>query len=208
MRYIFDSIWRYIGDIFLDDTPERISLTDWCIQDLTSHYREDFPKIALDRVIVAMRYGDMADILESYKYHSDRSHVDPFVSMLSQALDQYELTDVTLMTVPMHWSRYTLRGFDHMDYLMKKLSRVTQLPYIQPLSTSFSRRQSKLSRAKRLENRKNHFTIEDSIILPKRVVLIDDVISTWATAHECAKLLKQHGVEEVIGVFLSSSAIS
>ena len=120
----------------------------------------------------------MADILESYKYHSDRSHVDVFVSMLSRALDQYDLTDVTLMTVPMHWSRYTLRGFDHMDYLMQKLSHTTNLPYTQPLSTSFSRRQSKLSRAKRLENRKNHFTIEDSIILPKRVVLIDDVIST------------------------------
>jgi predicted amidophosphoribosyltransferase len=120
----------------------------------------------------------MADILESYKYHSDRSHVDLFVSMLSQALDQYELTGVTLMTVPMHWSRYTLRGFDHMDYIMRRLSYRVHLQYIQPLSTSFSRRQSKLSRAKRLENRKNHFTIEDSIILPKRVVLIDDVIST------------------------------
>lgn len=120
----------------------------------------------------------MADILESYKYHSDRSHVDLFVSMLSGVIDQYNLTDVTLMTVPMHWSRYTLRGFDHMDYIMKRLSHRVHLPYIQPLSTSFSRRQSKLSRAKRLENRRNHFTIEDSIMLPKRVVLIDDVIST------------------------------
>jgi predicted amidophosphoribosyltransferase len=125
-----------------------------------------------------MRYDEIAERLELYKYHSDRSHVMEFVLLLSQALEQSGYRDLTLVTIPMHWSRYTLRGFDHMDYLMKNLSRVTQIPYIQPLSTSFSRRQSKLSRTKRLENRKNHFTIDDSITLPKRVILIDDVIST------------------------------
>ncbi|MFZ2255724.1 MAG: hypothetical protein WAW59_02735 [Patescibacteria group bacterium] len=79
-----------------------------------------------------------------------------------------------------------------MDYLTKRLSKSSNIPYIQPLSTSFSQRQSKLSREKRFVNRKNHFTIDDSITLPERVFLIDDVISTGATAHECAKLLKQH----------------
>ena len=93
-----------------------------------------------------------------------------------------------------------------MDYLAKKLSKNTGITYIQPLKTLFSRRQSKLSRQKRLENRKNHFTIDNSITLPRKVILIDDVISTGATAHECAKLLKRHGAREVIGVFLASSA--
>lgn len=93
-----------------------------------------------------------------------------------------------------------------MDYLAKRLSKRVDIPYIQPLSTAFSRRQSKLSRQKRLENRRNHFTIDDSITLPEKIFLIDDVISTGATAHECAKLLKKHGVKEVIGIFLASSA--
>lgn len=107
----------------------------------------------------------------------------------------------------MHWSRYTIRWFDHMDYLIKNLIQTTHVPYIKPFATTFSHRQSKLSREKRLENRKNQFTIKNkNVLLPKRIFLIDDVISTGATAHECAKILKEHGVEEVIWIFLTSSA--
>lgn len=79
-----------------------------------------------------------------------------------------------------------------MDLLARKLAQKTGLHSLSPLSTSFSRRQSKLSRAKRLENRKNHFIIDPSVSLPHEVLLIDDVISTGATANECARMLKEH----------------
>jgi competence protein ComFC len=206
MKTIFDNIWRYIVDIFVDDTWEKLTFQNTQIRDLTEHYRVDFPNIALDRVLVAVEYMNIEDILESYKYHSERSHVHVFVNMLSWIIEWEDIWDAIIITVPMHWSRYTLRGFDHMDYLARRLSKSVDIPYIQPLSTAFSRRQSKLSRQKRLENRKNHFTIDNSITLPRKVILIDDVISTGATAHECAKLLKKHGAGEVIGVFLASSA--
>jgi competence protein ComFC len=199
-------MWRYIVDIFVEDVWRSFSDQDIQIWDLTEHYHVDFPKLALDAVFTWSRYSDIEDILESYKYHSERAHAFFFSRILREILQRQDITDAIIVTVPMHWSRYTLRWFDHMDYLMKILSRDTDIQYIQPLSTSFSRRQSKLSRKKRLENRKNHFTIDNSIVLPRRVFLIDDVISTGATAHECAKLLKIHGVEEVIGIFVASSA--
>ena len=92
----------------------------------------------------------------------------------------------------MHWSRYCIRGFDHIDVLLKNVSLNTGIPYISPLSTRFSFRQSKLSREKRLENRKNHFTIGSSVTIPETIILFDDVISSGATAHECARVLKSH----------------
>ena len=93
-----------------------------------------------------------------------------------------------------------------MDYLARGLSRESWIPYIPTLSTQYSRRQSKLSRKERLVNRKNQFTILHSMVLPEEVILIDDVISTGSTAHECAKILKENGVKRVIGIFLASSA--
>lgn len=206
MKHIFGIIWRYIGDIFVEDFWDNISIPKLEVRNLTKHYRVDFPNIELDAVFVWAQYSDIENILESYKYHSERTHVHLFVQILSKILQEQDIRDVIIITVPMHWSRYGLRGFDHMDYIVKKLSRDMDIPYLQPLRTSFSKRQSKLSRKKRLENRKNHFTIDVSITLPRRVILIDDVISTGATAHECAKVLKRHGIEEVIGVFLASSA--
>jgi len=206
MYRFIDTISRYIVDIFVDDIRQDTKDKDIHVRDLTHHYRADFPNIALDKILVAIEYSNIEDILESYKYHSERSHVHIFVKMLSWIIKQEVTWDIAIMPIPMHWSRYIFRGFDHMDYLTKKLSKKVDILYMQPLSTSFSKRQSKLSRQKRLENRKNHFTIDDSITLPKKIFLIDDVISTWATAHECAKILKKHGAQEVIGVFLASSA--
>lgn len=206
MVHIFDSMWRYIVDIFVEDFWKIFSIDDVLVRDLTEHYRIDFPRIELDAVFVWVKYRDVEDVLEAYKYHSERSYAKVFVQILRDILQKQDTKDSVIMTVPMHWSRYTLRGFNHMDYLARKLSKELGITYIKALKTSFSRRQSQLSRKKRLENRKNHFTIDNSFTLPRRVFLIDDVISTGATAHECAKLLKRHGVEEVIGVFLASSA--
>jgi predicted amidophosphoribosyltransferase len=41
------------------------------------------------------------------------------------------------------------------------------------------------------------FAIKSEIIVPKRVLLIDDVITTGATVDECARTLKHAGVEWV-----------
>lgn len=83
MRNIFDNIWRYIIDIFVDDIRDDPYLQTIEARDFTEHYRVDFPNIALDRVLVAVEYTNIEDILESYKYHSERSYVHVFVNMLS-----------------------------------------------------------------------------------------------------------------------------
>ena len=85
-----------------------------------------------------------------------------------------------------------------MDYLTRRLSEQVGIKYLETLTTRYSQRQSKLSRKKRLVNRRNHFTIVNSLSLPEEIILVDDVISTGSTAHECAKALKEHGVKRVI----------
>jgi competence protein ComFC len=206
MYTFFDTVWRYIGDIFFDILWDDIQNHTANPRDLTAHYRLDFPNIALHTLLVATQYSQIENMLESYKYHSERVYCDVFVDMLAEIIVTQDTTDAVLVAVPMHWSRYTLRGFDHMDMILRWLSKKLNIPYMQPLRAGFSMRQSKLSRAKRLENRKNRFTIDNSVILPHTVFLIDDVISTGATAHECARVLRDHGAEKLIGVFLASSA--
>ena len=58
----------------------------------------------------------------------------------------------------------------------------------------------------RLENKKNSFTIHNpKRETPKHIILIDDVVSSGATASECAKVLKENGAEVVIGWFVTSN---
>jgi predicted amidophosphoribosyltransferase len=41
----------------------------------------------------------------------------------------------------------------------------------------------------------------------KKVILIDDIITTGYTAHTLGKLLKKAGAREVVGYFLSSEKV-
>ncbi len=209
---IFDRIWRFIVDVFVEESPihERMTLH---IQDRIEHYRVDFPGFYLDRILVACEYHDIEKALELYKYHSHREYVDIFVDIFARLLSEIDTSnswEVVISTVPMHWTRYGIRWFDHMDYIAKRLARETGIPYVQFLGTLFSQRQSHLSRKKRLENRKNRFTMRNpNVIIPQTVILIDDVISTGATVHECARVFKLHNPYcHIIGVFLSSNISS
>lgn len=206
IKKLLGTIWLYLIQIFFEDIPKK-SKSVVVSMDFTHHYQNELEGCFLDSVLVAMNYRDIEEKIESYKYHSERNHRKYFVELLSQIVwdIDYDATQVALVSVPMHWSRYIFRGFDHMKYITVALSESVDIPSIEAISSSFSRRQSKLSRKKRLENRKNHFTMKYSWVLPELVILIDDVISTGSTANECAKVLKMHWVKKVIWVFLASN---
>jgi ComF family protein len=127
---------------------------------------------------------------------------------LMKIVEQYWLLshdDIALVSVPMHWSRYMIRGFNHIDLLTFWLSRRTWVAKIKPIRAHWTRRQSKLTKVKRLKNREHAFSLRPGILLPKTVILIDDIISTGSTANACAKILKSAGVEKVYGVFIASN---
>jgi ComF family protein len=131
-----------------------------------------------------------------------------YVDLLAKIVEKYDLLshdDIALVSVPMHWSRYMIRGFNHIDLLTSWLSRKLWMKKIKPIRAYWTRRQSKLSKVKRMKNREHAFAMRSGVPLPKIVILIDDIISTGSTANACAKILKTAGVERVYGVFIASN---
>ncbi len=199
------NILTILHDIFIDKEYKNIPFSP---SDLTEHYKEELGILALDEIYIATSYHEIEKSIIRYKYESKREYVDIFVDLLAKLGEQHQIFSdkkSVIVPVPMHWSRYILRGFDHTHTLAKKLAQITGLPYQKHLSTKWSRHQSKLSREKRLENKKNRFTMKYHVLIPETVILIDDIISTGSTANECAKVLKQWGVKRVIGLFLASN---
>ncbi len=86
MKIILSHIWRYIGDIFFDDLPSVREPRVIIPKNLIAHYKVDLPDCVIDEVIVALEYIQIADMLERYKYHSDRSYADEFVGILSELI--------------------------------------------------------------------------------------------------------------------------
>lgn len=205
------SLLSLLKDIFFEkeeDIPESSIVP----HNLTQHYKNELHTMYIDEVYVVLPYRAIESRLESYKYRSERSYDYLFASyfeiLIGSIIERQSWSPVPVcIPVPMHWSRYFFRGFDHMERIVSKVAQKMDYPYISPLSTWFSFRQSQLSKKKRLENRKNHFTMKNHVHLRETIFLFDDVISTWATANECAKILKQHGAKRVIGLFLASNAL-
>jgi ComF family protein len=113
-----------------------------------------------------------------------------------------------IIPVPLHNKKLRHRGFNPSFLLVKEWAAITRaltdgFPVI-PVSgdnllrTKWTKSQTGLGRKERLKNIKNAFSVNDpSKINRKKILLIDDVYTTGATAKECAKVLLNAGASNV-----------
>lgn len=111
-----------------------------------------------------------------------------------------------LVPVPLHRRRRLWRYFNQADEIARALGRRSGLPIIHALSRRRSTgSQTKLTRHQRLDNLRGAFAVTSAGRLLAReraggVVLVDDVFTTGATSHECARALRRAGVQKVVVV--------
>jgi len=109
-----------------------------------------------------------------------------------------------VMPVPLHKRKFRSRGFNASFLLVKEWTYITKalngsLSVIPVAGDILVRKrwtepQTGLGRKDRLRNIKNAFGVRDSSkIKGKKILLVDDVYTTGATANECAKVLIRAG---------------
>ncbi len=119
--------------------------------------------------------------------------------MLSLALPREEQLDL-VVPVPMHWWRKWNRGFNQAELLARVVGRRTGIP----VARALKRRRSTLSQAgltlaQRRENLTGVFRVPARNRMEgRRVLLVDDVFTTGATASACAAALKRAGARSVV----------
>jgi ComF family protein len=118
-------------------------------------------------------------------------------------LDHFEIwfpTDVTVVPVPLHWSRWRKRYFNQAEALALWIAEVARAQVeterLRKLRASAS--QAGLSREARAYNLRHHFSWVKGAA-PERVLLVDDVYTTGATLEACARALRRAGCKAVYG---------
>jgi len=149
--------------------------------------------------------GEGRRLIHDFKYLR-QIHLGPELARLAKlALDDprfkpYQQSGI-LVPVPLFWKRQRKRRFNQSEQIAKHLSPITDIPYSLALQRiRNTETQTRFSRAKRLNNLKNAFSIHPkhaSSIKNKPVILIDDVFTTGSTANECTKVLLEHGATRV-----------
>jgi len=106
----------------------------------------------------------------------------------------------TVVAVPLHFSKWQTRGYNQAHLIAKHFAEHIQAHYLQNALIRNKANNSQVGKtgALRRKSLANSFIINKAVLpLPKKITLIDDVVTTGSTASVIAKLLKQHGVETV-----------
>ena len=142
--------------------------------------------------------GTLRELVHLFKYGGVRPLAGTFGRFLIQALPR-ETTFDLIVPMPLHWFKRWQRGFNQADLLARVIGKKWNVP----VRSVIRRRratspQAGLTNAKRRANVRGAFQITRGRSLQgMRVLLVDDVVTTGATASACARVLKRAGVEHV-----------
>lgn len=156
----------------------------------------------VDRLHAGFAYregGITREIVHALKFDGHTSLAPKMADFLIRTLPPgFVQEDVVWTPVPLHWLRLGDRSFNQSMLLCRELTgRIGG--ETQPLlkRTRNTPAQSGQGFRTRHQNVKGAFSYSFSEETPKSVLLIDDVVTTGATVSECARVLKNQGVERV-----------
>ena len=153
--------------------------------------------------------GNVRNSLLRYKFARVRSYAGTYGRLLSMRLTDDAMTDFDILTwVPISKQRLRVRGFDQVELLAYALGKQLQ---VAPVATLRKHRhtptQSGIKTA--AERRANvlgaYHVIHPEMLVGKRILLLDDIITTGATLSECARVLLTAGAKEVICAAIAAS---
>lgn len=108
-----------------------------------------------------------------------------------------------IIPIPLHRLKKAERGYNQSYYIAKGLSSVLNIPVNSHVvkRQKYTNTQTELNLDERKENISGAFAIKrERSVLGKKIILVDDVITTGATISECAALLKSNGALELFAV--------
>jgi len=105
-----------------------------------------------------------------------------------------------IIPVPMHPAKRRKRGYNQADYIAKGVAEILHIEWNPEIMTKIKNTstQTKKGRKERFDNARNIYQVKNQKMLAgKRVLIVDDVISTGATIGQCAQLLIESGCASV-----------
>ena len=145
--------------------------------------------------------GAVRKSIHRYKFNGLRHYAEIYGRLLAMRILR-DLPDADVLTwVPVSRRRKRERGYDQVELLAKAVSSELGMD-AEPLLEKFRDNRANSGLKTPAERRANVLGVykvtEGAETCGKRVLLLDDIVTTGATASECARVLLTAGAKEVI----------
>ena len=148
--------------------------------------------------------GAAREAVHALKYNYLSALAQPMAQLMARYVEEEEDIEADLLVaVPLYARRQRLRGYNQSALLARELSRLCGLPLA---GRGLARRRNTPPQARSVDAEARKRNVADAFIADrrrvegKRVLLIDDVMTTGATLDACARALRQAGAASVWAV--------
>jgi len=151
-----------------------------------------------DRVYSPLNYsGQVPTLINRFKH---RGHIQTGKQLseylLQTCIHAADRPDA-LVAVPLHWRHQLMRGFNQAEVIAKYLAKRLDIPLIHPLrKVAATRHQQQLNRRQRMVNNQHAFKLKHTVDY-SHLAIVDDVMTTGATAETLSAIFKRNGVQKV-----------
>lgn len=148
----------------------------------------------MEALILRFKFGDRPQLAR------------PLAGMLAEVWRSQNTSVDLISSIPLGIRRRRERGYDQAQLLAKGLAQELNLPYREILvRRRETKAQSRLSREERLRNVQGCFSLLSPPVAlqGKRILMVDDVLTTGATMTESSRVLLAGGAMKVFGLTLA-----
>ncbi len=182
-------------------------------EDFGPFFSKNFEKVYFNQIRVMARFKTpISSLIKSLKYQHHSRASKFLAQMLFFHLNiNYEKFDL-ITFIPIHSQKIKKRGYNQSQLIAEELALWTKKPCLGLLKKTINNKaQAQISdKQERLQRLKKTFKISHSYshqqsLKDKRILLIDDVITTGATINSASSVLKKHGANFVSVLTLAAN---
>jgi ComF family protein len=191
------------------EQPTAIT-AEYCCRDCKTPFQNRYPldeegrcslcRLGLTGFDTVYTFGSyehtLRELIHLFKYSNIRTLARPLGALIARAIPREHCFDL-IVPMPLHWKKRWSRGYNQSELLAKEISRRWGVPVAKIVRrVKDTPPQAGLSNSKRRLNVRGAFAAKRNL-KGLRVLLIDDVLTTGATAGACASVLKRAGASHV-----------
>ena len=176
-----------------------------CYRGLTQKQQKIIKKsIYINRIYSLFLYNDKTvdNILHRFKYLGIKDYAEVLARLIFNKNKWLKDGDYYLVPVPIHRAKERIRGYNQTYFIATALAEISKSHLLDIVLKKYpTKSQTKLTKQERKVNIKGSFELIDkSAIEGRKIIIIDDVITTGATLNEAAKQIQKGKPQEILAI--------